>query len=187
MRYPSSNKTYQKKVSHANRGMALEELINDANKYYLDNNIAIIYKKSTPIGIVNVKNDKSSKTITKAYFKEPSTLDYNGVYKGRYIEFDAKKTENKSFPLANISAHQLEHIKNVINHQGVVFIIININQEYYVLTGEKILSFTNSYQRKSIPIDYIKKNGYKITSYRNILLNYIVVVDEILEALYEKN
>ena len=92
MIYPNSNKTYKKKISHANRGMNLESLINEANKYYLDNDIAIIYKKPTPIGIVSVEDQNNTKIITKAYFKEPSTLDYQGIYKGYYIEFDAKQT-----------------------------------------------------------------------------------------------
>ena len=115
MKYPNSNRTFQKRVSHANRGMDLEELINEANNYYLNNNIACIYKKYTPIGIIDVKEENGKKVITKAFFKEASTLDYNGVYKGYYIEFDAKKTNNSSsFPLSNISNHQIDHIKNII-------------------------------------------------------------------------
>ena len=50
--------------------------------------------------------------IKEAYFNEPSTLDYTGIYKNKYIEFDAKETKSKtSFPLSNIHSHQLEHIK----------------------------------------------------------------------------
>ena len=67
MRYPNSSKTYHKVVSHANRGMTLENLINDANKFYNENNIAVICKKPTPIGIVSVSGDENSKIITKAY------------------------------------------------------------------------------------------------------------------------
>ena len=121
LRYPNSNMNFQKKVSHANRGMSLEAIINDANKYYLENNIACIYKKHTPIGIINVSQEKGKNIITKAFFKEASTLDYNGVYKGYYIEFDAKQTLNsKCFPLSNISSHQINHIKKVLYHPWLV-------------------------------------------------------------------
>ena len=41
--------------SHANRGMVLEDLINETNEYYLKKDIALIYKKPTPIGISKVK------------------------------------------------------------------------------------------------------------------------------------
>ena len=77
MIYPNSKSTYKKKVSHANRGMNLETLINDANKYYLDNDIAIIYKKPTPIKLVKVDYKKGK--IEEAYFEKPSTTDYNGI------------------------------------------------------------------------------------------------------------
>ena len=50
--------------------------------------------------------------INEAYFRTPSTTDYNGVYNGYYIDFEAKETKNKtSFPLNNIHAHQVEHMK----------------------------------------------------------------------------
>ena len=44
---------YFKENTHANRGMTLENDINETNKYYDLNNIAIIYKKPTPIKVVN--------------------------------------------------------------------------------------------------------------------------------------
>lgn len=181
MRYPNSTKTFHKVISHANRGMILEELINEANKYYFDNDIALIFKKPTPIGIVNVKTEGSKKTITKAYFKEPSTLDYNGVYKGRYIEFDAKETKSKtSFPIANISNNQLQHLKKVINHNGIAFLIISMNKKYYLLKAENILKFISEESRKSIPLLFIEKNGFVINSKGLIKINYIEKLDKII-------
>ena len=48
MNYPNKiNKTYKKTISYANRGMDLENLINQINEFYLENNIAVIYKKPT--------------------------------------------------------------------------------------------------------------------------------------------
>ena len=185
MIYPNSNKTYKKKISHANRGMNLENLINEANKYYLDNDIAIIYKKPTPIGIVSVDEKNNNKIITKAYFKEPSTLDYQGIYKGYYIEFDAKQTLNKtSFPLSNLSQNQISHIKKIINHKGISFLIININNEHYLYSGEDLINFINCEKRKSIPYKEIIKSGYKIEL--NIILDYIKIVDLIIGGKNEK-
>ena len=55
MNYPSGiKKSYNKVISYGNRGMTLEEDINVTNEYYLIHNIASIYKKPTPIGIVIV-------------------------------------------------------------------------------------------------------------------------------------
>lgn len=164
----------------------MEAIINDANNYYLNNSVACIYKKYTPIGIVNVKNEKGNKIITKAYFKEISTLDYNGVYRGYYIEFDAKQTLNKtSFPLSNISNHQIDHIKNVINQNGIIFLIIEINKSYYLLDGIKLIKFIENEKRKSIPNIYFEKNCIKI-NFKNSILDYIKSVDILLGGNYEQ-
>lgn len=163
----------------------MEAIINDANNYYLNNNIACIYKKYTPIGIVNVKNEKGNKIITKAYFKEISTLDYNGVYQGYYIEFDAKQTLNKtSFPLSNISSHQIDHIKNVIDQKGIIFLIIEINKEYYLLKGIDLINFIKFEKRKSIPYSYFNKNCIKI-EFNNNILDYIKSLNNLLGGNYE--
>ena len=158
----------------------MEAIINDANKYYLENNIACIYKKYTPIGIVDVKESQGKKVITKAFFKEASTLDYNGVYKGNYIEFDAKQTLNQtSFPLSNISNHQLDHVKNVIYHKGIIFFIVEINKEYYILKGHELIKFIENNKRRSIPYKYFKNNCSKII-FKNNILDYIESLNDLL-------
>lgn len=184
MRYPNSTKTFHKKISHANRGMVLEELINESNKHYLENELALIYKKPTPIGIVSVKTENSKKIITKAFFKEPSTLDYSGIYKGKYLEFDAKETHNKtSFPLANISKRQQEHLNKVTKHGGISFLIIAINGEHFILSSNDISLFTNKEKRKSIPLSFIKEKGLKIKSNNYIKLDYLKEIDKIIGGI----
>ena len=80
--YPNGKKnSNEKTINYANRGMSLEDDLNDTNKYYLQNDIAAVYKKPTPITIVNVEyKSRSTAKITEAYFQVPSTTDYNGVY-----------------------------------------------------------------------------------------------------------
>ena len=42
--YPGNiNKEYKRNISHKNRGMKLENLINLSNEYYINNDIAVIY------------------------------------------------------------------------------------------------------------------------------------------------
>src|SRR5699024_7222639 len=86
--------------SMVNRGMSLEEDINITNQYYLDHQIGVIHKKPTPIQIVNVHYPKrSAAVITEGYFQKSSTTDYNGIYKGKHIDFEVKETKNKTlFP-----------------------------------------------------------------------------------------
>ena len=171
---------YKKNIGYANRGMFLEHIINDANTYYLSKDIAIIYKKPTPIKVLNVAY-RSSKTtlIDKAVFSETSTLDYNGIYKGKYIEFDAKECKNStSFPLSNIKPHQIEHIKNVMRHNGIVFLIIFMNNKFYLLKGDSLISFIDNNNRKSIPYEYIEEKGYIIKEGYMPRIDYIKAIDE---------
>ena len=171
---------YKKNIGYANRGMFLEHIINNANTYYLSKDIAVIYKKPTPIKVLNVAY-RSSKTtlIDKAVFSETSTLDYNGIYKGKYIEFDAKECKNStSFPLSNIKPHQIEHIKNIMRHNGIVFLIIFMNNKFYLLKGDSLISFIGNNDRKSIPYEYIEEKGYIIKEGYMPRIDYIKAIDE---------
>lgn len=162
--------------------MTLENDINQTNEYYKLHDIAIIYKKPTPIRVVQVEYPKNK--IKEAYFNEPSTLDYTGIYEGKYLEFDAKETLSKtSFPLSNIHAHQLEHIKKVIHHGGIAYLIVrfsNLNQTFLLL-GNDLISFINTEERKSIPLEYFKKKGYLIEIKYAPRLDYIKIIDNILK------
>ena len=167
------------KSSYGNRGMFLENIINDSNTYYNSIDKCLIFKKPTPIKVLNVTypTDKSH-LIDKAVYSSISTLDYNGIYREKYIEFDAKECHSKaSFPLSNIKEHQLEHIKKVILQKGIVFIIIFINNEFYLLKGDTIIDFIKNNDRKSIEYEYIKNNGYKINESYTPRLKYLDAVD----------
>ncbi len=188
MLYPNNvKKKYTKNISYANRGMELEHLISEANKYYEIADIAIIYKKPTPVTITKVTY-QNNKVLTNGMLQSKSSLDYVGIYKGKYLDFDAKSTTSKtSFPLSNISKHQLKHIQNILNHGGITFLILEINTEIYLLKGEDLLDFINNNKRKSIPYDYIKSNCCQIDLNYNPVLDYIKVIDKIyFRSNYEK-
>ena len=186
MLYPGkAKKAYQKPVSYARRGMDLENLINEANKYYLDNDIAVIYKKPTPVEIKKVSYKGKTEYI-EGVLREKSTLDYTGVYKGYYLDFDAKSSKSKtSFPLANIHKHQLLHIDRVLEHKGISFLIIEMNDRFFILDGNVLIKFVNNNDRKSIPFDFIKNNGLEIKLKFNPTLDYIPVLDSLISKKEE--
>lgn len=181
MKYPSGI-FHKKIVSYSNRGMALEDDLNLTNKYYLDTDRAIIYKKPTPITINKVDyQSRMDAVIREAHFKIPSTTDYNGIYNGKYIDFEAKETKKNFFPLANIHTHQIKHLERIENHGGISFIIVRFttfNQTYLLLTP-KLIDFISSSNRKSIPIEYFKKEGYLIEEKYTPRLDYLKIIDEI--------
>lgn len=179
MKYPNNiKKSYKKEINYKNRGMDLESLINDACQYYLEHDLAIIYKKPTPIGVVDV-DYKNGAVINKAYFKEPSTLDYNGIYQGKYIEFDAKECQSKtSFPLSNIHEHQILHMERIIRHGGIAFLIISMNGGYFLFKGSDLLHFIYTNTRKSIPYSVIEKIGYPLKFNYSIGIDYLKGIQE---------
>lgn len=167
--FQNSNKKQKKSVTFANRGMSFEAEINQTNQYYLDKGIAVIHKKPTPIQIVSVDYPKRSAAVIKeAYFKEASTTDYNGVYKGKYIDFEAKQTKNKtSFPLSNFHEHQIIHMKNCLKQDGITFVLIyfSTNKRYFLVSASVIINFWDKQTiegRKSIPLSDIEKKGFEI-------------------------
>lgn len=169
--------------SYANRGMDLENDINITNKYYLDKNIGIIYKKPTPIKVAKVIYPrKNSALITEAFYEMPSTTDYNGIYKGKYIDFDAKEIKrNKSFPLHNIHKHQIEHLKKVYEHGGISFIIVRfyVNNTTYLLETSKLIEFIKNIKKSSIPIEFFEENGHKIKESYIPRIDYLKVIDDL--------
>lgn len=157
--------------------MTLESELNDSNKYYLENNIAVVYKKPTPVKVLKRVNEK----IVDAYFEKPSTTDYNGLYKGKYIDFEAKETKNRSsFPLNNIHPHQIKHIENIIKNEGISFIIVRFTTigKTFLLFGKDLLNFIKNNNRKSIPLDYFNEKGYIIKDKLNPKVDYIEIINK---------
>ena len=163
------------KLNTRHRGMNLEEDLNLTNKYYLANGIANIHKKPTPIQIVRVDYPKrSAAKIVEAYFKTPSTTDYNGIYKGKYLDFEAKETKRQNFPFTNISVHQIEHLRSIIKHQGIAFVIIaftHLNEVY-------LIDAYYQPNQKSISYYAIKERGHLIEQGFNPRLNYLKIIDQ---------
>ena len=185
MNYPGGTKKQIKtNINYGNRGMTLESDLNETNNYYLNNNIAVVYKKPTPITISNVEyHSRTDAVITKAYFKTPSTTDYNGIYKGKYIDFEAKETKNTtSFPISNIHKHQLEHLKRIDEHGGIAFLIVRftkLNLTYFITYK----NFEKSLEgKKSVSLSKFKELGHIIEDKYNPRVDYLKVIDKYLEG-----
>ncbi|KXG11000.1 Holliday junction resolvase RecU [Anoxybacillus rupiensis] len=172
--------------NYGNRGMTLEEDLNSTNEYYREHGIAIIHKKPTPIQIVRVDYPKRSAAVIKeAYFKQASTTDYNGVYRGKYIDFEAKETRNTtSFPLKNFHEHQIQHMRQVLQHGAICFVILRFASlgEVYLLDASHLLSFWERQQsggRKSLTKQEIEQYGHHISLGYQPRIDYIRVVENI--------
>ena len=176
IKYPNNIEKNHKFKNYGNRGMTLENELNDSNKYYLEEDIAVVYKKPTPVKVVKQVNAK----VVNAYFEKPSTTDYNGLYKGKYIDFEAKETKKNLFPLQNIHVHQIKHMENVLKHGGISFLIVRFTviNETYLLFGQDFIDFINTEKRKSVPLSYFKEKGYLIKDKLMPRVDYIEIIDK---------
>ena len=179
--FSKKERVTRKPVASGNRGMGLEGDINDSNLFYKEKDLCLITKRPTPINVVKVDYTKGA-IITNAYFEKQSTTDYNGVYKGRYIDFEAKSTHSKtSLPLSNIPNQQVEHLKGVIRHGGIAFFIIEFVSlnETYLLDAKHVIDFINEKKRQSLPYSFIKEEGRLIKRGYHPRLDYLPIVDEL--------
>ncbi|WP_303972604.1 Holliday junction resolvase RecU [Streptococcus merionis] len=175
----------KKAINFANRGMSFETLINDSNTYYLSREIAVIHKKPTPVQIVKVDYPRRSRAkIVEAYFRQASTTDYSGVYKGHYIDFEAKETrQTTSMPLKNFHAHQIDHMASVVKQGGICFVLLHFSslKETYLLPAKPLISFYQIDQgSKSMPLSYIREQGFEIPLQSFPSVPYLDVVDRYL-------
>lgn len=177
----------EKNISFSNRGKSLEDDLNETNQFYLVHGFANIHKKPVPIQIVKVEYpSRSAAVIKEAYFRTPSTTDYNGVWNGHYIDFEAKETENKtSFPLKNIHAHQITHMRAVVAQQGIAFFIIRFSSldRYFVAPFDMIEEAWHTMEsggRKSIRLAIFEEQAVEIQIGYNPKIDYLAAVKKIV-------
>lgn len=186
MNYPNGIKKLQQVsiTTHKNRGMTLENELNISNEYYREIDKAYIYKKPTPIKITKVDYPSRNKAMIKeGFFTTPSTTDYNGIYKGYYIDFEAKETKNiTSFALSNIHPHQIKHLQNIERHQGIAFLIVRFTtlNETYLMPAKKLIDFIAETNKKSIPISFFRETSYLIKDGYNPRIDYLKIVDNLI-------
>jgi len=182
--FPRKTPTKKKKsltIAAGNRGMDFEGEINDTNDYYREKELAVFYKRPTPINVIKVDYSRGAK-ITEAYFETQSTTDYNGVYKGHYVDFEAKTIQGKtSFPLANIPSQQISHLKAVLAQGGIGFFLIRFAKlgRVFLLPAAYVIEFYEKRERASIPLSDIETNGREVAVNYRPRYDFLPLIDEL--------
>ncbi|MCM2674065.1 Holliday junction resolvase RecU [Alkalicoccobacillus plakortidis] len=164
-----------------NTGQAFENLLNIINLQYANQGIALINKRATPVTVQQVNGRK----ISKAYFAEKSTVDYDGTYRGKSIIFEAKSTLESRFTLKLLKDHQLEYLINAEKHGAVAFVLIEFSKVRKIFYCP--VSFINLYYtkakvggHKSIPLADFDIYAYEVVRGR-LSLDYLAIVDQLHE------
>lgn len=161
-----------------NRGMLLETIINQTNSFYIINNICLIHKKNLDIKFSSVVL-KDKKLVAKdAKITNKSTVDYYGLWKGKFLAFEAKSTEDKSFSFSNIKLHQTEYLSLVQKFNGIAFWIIyfKIQNEFILIKHSKMLKALGQ-NKKSLDFNQAISIGTKVTLMYPGILDYISVLE----------
>jgi recombination protein U len=172
---PEPPKKVKKATNHANKGMALEKLIEKACEQYEAKGVANIKKVSTPWTVI-----RKGPRIVNAFPSGQSTVDFMGEVNGRSICFESKKTDNKtSFPLSNFEEHQIEFMRN---WKGIKFVIIEFQAHkkiFFVDFKPLINSWDNAKdgERKSIPYQWFLDWADEIEQRDGIVLDYLAHIE----------
>ncbi|WP_406617462.1 Holliday junction resolvase RecU [Mycoplasmopsis adleri] len=138
--------------------MLLEEIINHTILYYYENEIAYIEKKGLPIKFQGTNFQNNKLFLEKAFIYKKSTVDYTGCFKGKFIAFEAKTTNENHLPRSNIPEHQINYLKLISKNGGEAFFIIffNLYNEFYLVKYDQIKDYIH---KQSITYEEIKKIG----------------------------
>ncbi|AGQ50667.1 Holliday junction-specific endonuclease [Mesomycoplasma hyopneumoniae 7422] len=161
-------------MNHKNRGMFLEKIINNTIEFYCANGIGIFHKKNLDISFKAVSKDLA---VNDAFIFKKSTVDYYGIYKGIFVAFEAKSTNENVLNLKQIPEHQLSYLQKIREHFGCAFFIIFFKQleKFYIVSIDKInLSW------KSIPVAFLQKEGFEIPLTYPGIIDFIGYIDQMI-------
>lgn len=151
-------------LANSNKGMYLETVINRSSSYY-ENDGLLFFKRNIPIKII-----KNNNNFIQGKIDDKSTTDYYGIYRGLYIDFEAKQTNKESFYLRNIKPHQLSHLEKIYLCGGFSFIIL-----YFVKFDSFFCIELELLKKQKIKIDYewCKNNAFELQLFFPGVINII--------------
>ncbi|RAN86894.1 Holliday junction resolvase RecU [Bacillus sp. SRB_28] len=168
-------------MGQGNRGMAFEKLINLVNEMYQRGGVALINKRPTPVKVLKSKGGR----VLNGFYEAKSTVDYDGVYKGRAVAFEVKSTQNLTrFDLSNIAQHQLDYLEKAEKMGAVCFFLIEFSkdQAIFLVPSSVIQSYVKmSHQpkgKKSIPRADFDIYGYLVEQTERAPVDYLQYIDE---------
>ncbi|MEM5606500.1 Holliday junction resolvase RecU [Bacillus cereus] len=168
-------------MGQGNRGMAFEKLINLSNEMYQREGVALINKRPTPVKVLKSTGGR----VLNGFYEAKSTVDYDGVYKGWAVAFEAKSTQSLTrFDLSNIAQHQLDYLEKAEKMGAICFFLIEFSkdQTVFLVPASVIQSYVRmSHQpngKKSISRADFDIYGYLVEQTERAPVDYLQYVDE---------
>ena len=119
--------------------------------------------------------DKTYHSFGSSHFaakRDESLFDF-WIFNGRFFGIEAKQTAERSLPYKNIKDHQIKNLNLIDNLGGVGIFLINFHSTKRTAKGNKInltyalnikdfISYKDSNDRSSIPLEYVIEKGLNI-------------------------
>lgn len=165
-------------------GLAFEERIKVSCEVYRKRGMALIHKIPTPW---SVSYDKAYKKVLSAYPQDKSSVDFEGIWQGKSIAFEAKSTtQSKRFDLRKVQDHQMEYLTIHQQQGGISFFLVEFSKlgEVYFISYKNMKSWMKASEnggRKSIPYNWIQTNCEIIMPGR-VTLDFLKVLERLKNA-----
>lgn len=166
-------------TTHANRGRALEELLEYSNTQYRNRGFATVHK--VPTAWLPIR-DGSGRIVT-AKVEEKASPDFLGVYRGRGIAFDAKHTNTHRIRWDRVEDHQEAFLDDWEHSGGIAFVLVEFgDQSAYVVPWHEWRGMLGRWRRDlgqaSVAQDGLAAIG-RVDQGRGIPLDYLAAVDKL--------
>lgn len=158
------------------RGMFLEKILNKTINFYEQEQLALFHKKNVDIIFQSVSQNNNALKLENAFLSRKSTVDYYGVYQGKFIAFEAKSVEGNLLPFKNIPPHQINYLDKVIAHGGIGFFIIFFKEsEKFFLLDHSHMQFLY-HNQKSLSFNKAEQLGYQLELYYPGILDFLPII-----------
>lgn len=163
-------------------GQAFENLIDYTNQVYKNQGRALINKRPTPVKVTKSKGTQ----VLRGYFESKSTVDYDGVYRGKPIYFEAKTVGQKRLPLDTVADHQVKYLNDTEKQGAISFLIAELRKtkDIFIIPNNMLQKYIKAAEnggRKSIPLDDLEVYAFLAKSGNGAPLDYLSVVDRLIE------
>lgn len=161
-------------------GQAFEQMIDYSNEVYKRLNMAVVHKRPTPVKVTRSAGTK----VLAGFFEKKSTVDYDGIYRGRRLDYEAKSIESLDrFDLKRVEDHQYTHLEQCYQHGSLTFVLIEFvkQRKVYLLPFETLKSYKEQARRggkKSIRIEDMDIHAYEVQP-AGVPVDYLPVVKKI--------
>ena len=174
---------------HANRGRALELMIDWQNRQYRAHGVALIHK--VPTEWLPLRDGAGQ--IRSAKVERQAAVDFLGVYRGKAIAFDAKQTSERRVRWDRVEPHQADFLTDWERRGGLSFILVGFmgtadQGRYYLVPWAWWRGRLEDYDRRSsgsrtpasVSADELARE-WEIPGSPRAVLDYLAVVERLPE------